>query len=270
LLSLSIIIEVLNSELSLFVVLGIAAMLTLVASIVFFVTMHQRRVIRHQIELKEINEQKQQELTQASIQGEENERMRIASELHDDVGATLSSVRLFLHAAANNPGDQSIVAQTKELLDESIQKVRSISHKLQPATLQQLGLQTSLQAMAETITAAGSIKMQYERTEELPRITENTELALYRIVQELTTNIIKHSKASAIHLNTMVADGKLKVVLSHNGTGLTEELFKELVYKKGSIGLKNIVNRLKAIDGDIHFLKEDEIYMTIISTYIKD
>ena len=82
---------------SLFII-GIAAMLLLAFGIIFFVVMYQRRVIRHQQEIKVLYEQKQQELINASIQGEEQERMRIASELHDDVGATLSSVRLFLHS----------------------------------------------------------------------------------------------------------------------------------------------------------------------------
>jgi two-component system NarL family sensor kinase len=268
LLLLSIISDVINNDLSLLVVCGIIAMLTLVGGIILFVVMHQRRVINHQLEVKSINEQKQQELTLASIQGEENERNRIASELHDDVGATLASVRLFLHAASNNPSDLAIIGQTKELLDESIKKVRSISHELQPSTLQRLGLQTSLQSLAENISAPGIMSMLYQPTGTLPRMDDNTELAVYRIIQELVNNVIKHSEATTIHLKTLVADDNLNVILAHNGVGLTEEMYRDLIFKKGAIGLKNIENRLKAINGAIQFLKEEDIYMTIITTNI--
>lgn len=245
-------------------------MLLLALGIIFFVILYQRRVITHQQEIKKINEQKQQELTQASIQGEESERMRIASELHDDVGATLSSIRLFLHAAARNPDDVSIINQSKELLDDSIQKVRNISHKLQPATLQHLGLQTSLQAFSDTINGSGNVVMRYEPKTTLPRLDDNVELALYRVVQELTSNIIKHASASAIYLDTIIADGELWLTLSHNGAGLTHEMYEELIYKKGAIGLKNIVNRLKSIDAAIQFVQaEEHLFQVSIATKLK-
>src|SRR5687768_15823092 len=128
------------NNLSSLLLAGIGMMLLLSLGIIFFVILYQRRMLRHQMEIKHINERKQQELLQASIQSEEEERMRIASELHDDVGATLSSIRLFLHKAAQTSENPEMIHQSRALLDESIKKVRDISHKLQPATLQQLGL----------------------------------------------------------------------------------------------------------------------------------
>src|SRR5436190_624093 len=115
-------------------------MLTLAVGIVIFVIQYQRRVINHQDELKDFNRKKQEELIQASIRSEEEERMRVAAELHDDVGATLSSIRLMLFKAIRNPGDGAILQQVRGLLDETIQKVRNLSHQLQPGTLQYLGL----------------------------------------------------------------------------------------------------------------------------------
>lgn len=246
-------------------------MLMLACAIIFFVILYQKRIIRHQQELKKINDQKQLELIQASIQGEEEERTRIASELHDDVGATLSSIRLFLHAAEKKDPDASILNKSKELLDDSIQKIRNISHKLQPALLQQLGLQSSLESFATMIHHSGKIKMYFSSPVLLPRLNENTELSIYRITQELTNNIIRHAHATRITLQTLLTSNDLTTVLIHNGEGLTEEMYQEHIYKKGSIGLKNIVNRLKTIMATIHFSKmENGDFSIIITTPIME
>ena len=252
------------------IAIGIVAMLLLALGIIFFVVLYQRRVIRHQHEIKKIQELKQQELINASIQGEEQERMRIASELHDDVGATLSSVRLFLHSASRHPEDPDIIHQSKELLDDSIQKIRDLSHQLQPATLQRLGLQISLESHADIINRAGNVRMQYSCEKELPRLDENTEMSIYRVVQELTNNILKHANASMIRLETNVTPLLLTVGLVHNGDGLTNEQYQELIYKKGAIGLKNIVNRVQSIGADINFAHtDDHIYEIAISIPLK-
>ena len=238
------------------IIIGIIAMLALAMGVILFVVMYQRRVIRHQVELKKIEEEKELELIQASIQSEEQERMRIATELHDDVGATLASARLFLHKKETETTDEAI-QQSKELLDESIQKIRSISHKLQPTTLYHLGLQTSLQSLSEIISKTGIVKLIYVKLADLPRLDAQLELSIYRIVQELINNSIKHGKATNITMQTNT-NGELNVKLSHDGNGLVHEEFENLVYKKGAIGLKNIVNRLKSINASILFGKEGE------------
>lgn len=247
------------------IILSITVMLFLACGIIFFVVLYQRRVIRHQQEIKRINEQKQQELINASLQGEEQERMRIASELHDDVGATLSSVRLFLHAAARQPEDGSIIDQSRELLDDSIQKIRNISHKLQPSTLEHLGLHVSLQSHADMLSKSGNVLFSYTADADLPRLDENTELSVFRIVQELTNNIVKHAGATVIHLAAHCGQSSLELLMTHNGEGLTMEAYQQLIYKKGAIGLKNIVNRLKSINALIHFEKHPDHYSVRIT-----
>jgi len=244
-------------------------MLVLAIGIVFFVVLYQRRMLSHQLELKLFNEQKQRELLQASIDSEEEERMRIASELHDDVGATLSSIRLFLHSALKTNNIQ-LVDQSNELLDQSIEKVRSISHKLQPSMLQHLGLTASLEALAQTVTKSGVIKVSCN-LERMPDQEEKVALGLYRIVQELLNNIIKHSHATDIGLESRRDVQTFYLVLSHNGVGLTNDTFNQLIYKKGAIGLKNIVNRIEAINALITFRQVHENrFETIISVPLTD
>lgn len=239
------------------VILGVSAMLLMAMGIIVFVVLYQRRVIQNQIQIEQLNHNKQQELLNASIQSEEEERMRIASELHDDVAPTLASIRLYLSAAASRPDDNSLILQSKALLDESLKKIRNIAHKLQPSTLYYLGLQVSLQALADMINNSESVQASYIANSEIPRLEEQVELSVYRIVQELINNIIKHAHAQSLTINSAIAGKALQLSITHNGIGITQQLYEELIYKKGAIGLKNILTRLKSIHAEILFEQVD-------------
>ncbi len=243
---------------SLLIISAIAVMLLLSLGVIFFVMLYQRRIIAHQQELKLINQQKELELIQASIQSEEVERMRIASELHDDIAATLASARLFLYKEKDAEYNEAIINQSKELLDEGIVKIRNISHKLQPAILQHLGLQQALESLTDVMNRSGHITASHTAVTPLPRIPDSTELAIYRIAQELLTNMLKHAQPTAITLHTQATHQHIQVVLAHNGTGLTQDTYEEQIYKKGATGLKNIVNRIKSINASIRFYQDTD------------
>lgn len=255
-----------DTHLTTLIIIGIGAMLLLALGVILFVVLYQRRVINHQVELERINLQKQQELLQASIQSEEEERARIASELHDDIGATLSSVRLFLHHA---DADKEHLEQSKQLLDDSIKKLRDISHKLQPATLFHLGLEQSIHATADVINKSGSMQINYHTTATLPRLSEQVELSVYRILQELLNNIIKHANATIVDIQTSIDNHTLSLHLSHNGKGLTTDSYQELIYKKGAIGLKNIENRIKSVRASINFYTDNNQYGVLLTVPIE-
>lgn len=247
------------------IIIGISAMLLLASGIVMFVILYQRRMINHHIELKKINEQKEQELREASISAGEEERTRIASELHDDIGATLASIRLFLHGAGGEGAENLAFSQSKELLDETISKVRNISHSLHPATLHHLGLQGALRSFFGVIDKTGTVAVTCHIDTALPRTSEKTELSLYRMVQELTNNILKHAHPVQLGFVATTQNGEIKMRIAHNGTGITDKDFNELVYKKDAIGLKNIVNRIRSVNGHISFEKESKEYYIDIS-----
>lgn len=246
------------------VIIGIAAMLVLAFGIIFFVVLYQRRVIKHQQELNELNRQKELELVQASVQGEEEERTRIASELHDDVGATLASVKLFLNSQDKEFGDRPVFIQSRALIDDTINKVRSLSHRLQPAVLKQFGPDAALKTFFESFSTTGKVNVVYHPAE-LPRMADDKELAVYRILQELMSNAIKHSGAANISCSCSVAGKYFIASFSHDGKGLTESDFNEQLYKKNAIGLKNITTRLKSVGGSISFEQEAGIYTTKIT-----
>lgn len=229
------------------IIIGIVVMMLLGISIIMFVVLYQKRMIAHQLEL-----------IQASIQSEEQERARIAAELHDDVNATLSSARLFLYRSKDKGFNEDAINHSKQLLDESIGKIRTISHNLQPAVLQYLGLTDSLANMAESINRSKTITTQHLAHTTIPRTATNIELGAYRITQELVTNIVKHSGSSYIRIESGVEGNTINISIFHDGVGMTQDMFEVLLYKKGSTGLKNIANRQKSIGARLRFFKDSE------------
>lgn len=239
-------------------------MLSLASAIILFVVFYQRRVIDHQQQIRNINEQNERELTKAAIRAEEEERYRIATELHDDVGSMLACVRLYLKMAGKQGSDGGALDQSQELIDQTIQKVRNLSRSLQPAaTLQLLGLHKALLALFDVFNKSDVITIHYSGSDILS-LNENTTLAIYRILQELVNNTLKHAHATIIWVSHTESGGSLEFRFSHNGKGITEETFHEYIYKKDASGLKNIVNRLKIVNGSISFDCTDEIYHTIM------
>ncbi len=113
------------------------------------------------------------------------------------------------------------------------------------------------------INNSESIQATYTAYGEIPRLEEQVELSVYRIMQELVNNIIKHAHAQSLTLSTALAGGKLQLTITHNGIGITQQLYEELIYKKGAIGLKNILTRLKSIDAGIRFEQIDAGLFTI-------
>jgi two-component system NarL family sensor kinase len=249
-------------NLPLLIGIGITVMLLLGAGIILFVILYQRRVIAHQETLKKINEQNEIDLIQAAIRSEEDERSRIATELHDDVAATLATARLFLYKGKDAGFDEERINQSKDLLDDSIRKLRNISHKLQPSMLQHLGLELSLQSLIETLNKSGNIRAEYIAQSELAEVPESVGLSTYRIAQELITNILKHAQSTSITLYGGTVDNAIVLTFIYDGYGLTNDMYQQLIYKKGSTGLKNIVNRLKSISAAIRYYREDELYKT--------
>lgn len=236
------------------VILGFVAMLTMALGVIIFVVMYQQRVIKGQKALKALEEQKNVELIKASIRSEEEERKRIAGELHDDIGATLSTASLYIASAINDNSEVSM-QQTKKLVDLSIQKLRAISQKLQPAMLSYLGLESSLQSLVKMINESKNIKVSFQSDLHLSRYSDMVELHTYRIIQELLTNIQRHANATEIDLSILEQDNELKTTLIHNGKGMTQTEFDVQIFKSGSLGLKNLINRLSLLKGTIIYNK---------------
>ena len=238
---------------------GTLGMLVLAIGLVVFIVFHQRRVIRYQMALQKMEEEQQKILLNASIRWQEEERQRIAADLHDDAGPLLATARLYLN---ENLLKQDINTQlqaiynAKQIIDDTIQLIRNISHSLMPPTLKNFGLESAVNDLFQKISGTGSINASCRFHDYRQRLRPEQELLIFRVVQELVNNILKHSNSSFIHLTQNYSEDKFYLRIHHDGRGITQQDFEKMNKSSLGLGLKNIQSRVKVLHGDITFEKD--------------
>ena len=244
---------------SLVLFLGTLGMLALTIGLILFIIFHQRKVIRYQLRLQSMEQEQQKILLNASIRLQEEERQRLAADLHDDAGPLLATARLYLNENLVNQDKatqlQSIY-QARQILDDTIQLIRNISHSLMPPTLKNFGLESAVNDMFQKIRGSGQINASSRFHEYKDRLKPEKELIVYRVVQELVNNILKHSNSSFIHLTQNMQNGSCLLRLHHDGRGIVQTDFEKLNKSNIGLGLKNISSRLRVAHGNILFEKD--------------
>jgi two-component system, NarL family, sensor kinase len=245
-----------TSSINYVMLFGTLAMLSLTLGIVFFVIFHQRKVIRFNDQLKKLEDDKQQILLNASIKFQEEERNRIAADLHDDVGPLLATARLYLNENLVNqePAAQlQSIFSAKQIIDDAIQLIRNISHSMMPPTLKNFGLESAMSDLFQKINGSGTLNASVRFHDYRTRLKLEQELLIFRVIQELVNNIIKHSNAGFIHLTQNANATHSYFRLHHDGQGIVQTEFDRLNHVSTGLGLKNIASRIKVLNGRIFF-----------------
>jgi signal transduction histidine kinase len=236
--------------------LGTIGMLLLTIALIVFIIFHQRRVIRFQLKMQDMEAAQQKVLLSASIKLQEEERQRIAADLHDDAGPLLATARLYLNENLVNldkAAQLQSIFNAKQILDETIQLIRNISHSLMPPTLKNFGLESAVNDFFQKINGSGTLNANSRFHDYKIRLKPEKELLIFRVIQELINNILKHSNASFIHLTQHNGEENMLLRVHHDGRGLTQDDFIKLSKGNVGLGLKNIQSRLKVIHGEILF-----------------
>lgn len=182
------------------------------------------------------------------IEGEENERKRIAAELHDGLGVLLSVTRMQFSAIKDpGPDNKSLIEKATEFLEQATGDVRRISHNMMPGLLTKLGLYDALEDLLEKISETENIEVLWKIKGTEKRLPENKEIMIYRIIQEMINNTLKHAEADKIWLFVEALPGHLEIRYADNGKGFEAD---EQTIKK-SIGLQSIWSRIRFLDGTI-------------------
>jgi signal transduction histidine kinase len=240
-----------TSENSLIPVLvtGTIVIVILLVFLFFFVIVYQRKMIKNQVVLRQLQDEKQIDLLNAVFETQESERKRLAEDLHDSVGQVLSAIKLNLHRldrVIETEGPKSLLADTRQLTDECIQEIRNIIHNVLPPVLTDFGLIDALQALCDKLGQNTDIKITFTKNLADERFPSEIELTYYRMAQELFGNAVKHSKATAIQLLITKEDGWLVMSFSDNGIGFDMDNVTH------GFGIKNLQSRAQLINGKIH------------------
>ena len=254
--------------------LGTIGMLVLTIGLVVFIIMHQRRVQRFQQKLQQLEIDQQKMMLNASIKMQEEERQRLAADLHDDAGPLLATARLYLNENLVNQDKvnqlQSIF-QARQIIDDTIQLIRNISHDLMPPTLKNFGLESAINDLFQKISGSGTVNASQRFHDYKDRLKPEKELLVFRIIQELINNILKHSNSSFIHLTQNVHADKFYLRIHHDGRGIVQSDFEKLNKSNIGLGLKNIGSRIRLLQGEILFEKDiSQTYYKVTSEVPKD
>jgi len=227
--------------------IGTLGMVLLALSVFFFFVTYQKKMLKKQLELNETRAKQQEEILQNTISAQEKERKRIAQDLHDEVGAMLSVVKLNvgrIEKKSKESAAKELASETKIYLDEVIVQVRRISRSLLPPSLEKLGLYFALEELANWVNKADQLKIICWISGEQFRFDSQKELAVFRIVQELLNNAIKHSGANIIYVNSRFSkNNNLIISVTDNGNGFN---LKEKL--NTGLGLKNLESRTQIMD----------------------
>ena len=239
-----------TDNISLLVVIVMMGIFILVASFIFLLLRNQNKLVAEKNKLQEIEIEHQKQLLRSVIESQEAERTRIGRDLHDSVGSSLYSLRIAIDRFVTENHSFSFVqewAGTEQLLvNNIIGRVREISHNLSPEILSLQTLTDAIEELCYNIDNSSGLSVYF--TNEAGALANSLDLtssvALYRIVEELIANTVKHAGAGNIHVFLGIKENRLILDYRDDGKGmpLTPEL------KKGR-GLQNIESRLQIVNG---------------------
>jgi PAS domain S-box-containing protein len=187
------------------------------------------------------------------LETEELERRRFAGDLHDDLGPTLSAIKLQLSLLGTVKDDQErekLLGVCDQLLLEGIDKMRTVANNIMPNLIGSYGLDTALQSFIRSIEGPAKLAFKYQCNIQGFRFEEETELHIYRIITELVNNTIKHSGATEVSLNIIMTDQELMIEYSDDGKGYN---VKNKDIRSAGSGIQNIMNRINLLHGMIDF-----------------
>jgi len=200
------------------------------------------------------------------ITSQDEERTRIARELHDDVGQRLASLSIGLSRAKraleqDRPPAAVDLATLQAQTNELSQDLRHLAHELHPGVLEQLGLVAAVRGRCQEVTQESGLPVSFACPDPLPELPPSVVLCLFRVVQEGLRNVVRHSQAHAAHVSVTHADGVVSLSISDDGTG-----FDAAASGRGGLGLRSLDERVRLLDGRLDVSSSAMAGSTITAT----
>ncbi|HTN44821.1 MAG TPA: tetratricopeptide repeat protein [Flavipsychrobacter sp.] len=210
-----------------------------------------------QAKIDELETEKQLTATEAILKGEEQERSRLAKDLHDGLGGMLSGIKYSLNNMKENlimtPQNANTFEHSINMLDNSINEMRRVAHNLMPESLLKFGLDDALEDFCNEINRNGILKVVYQSFDLKDKsIDQSLSVTIYRIIQELLNNIVKHAAAKQAIVQVSAADNQITLTVEDDGKGFDRQLLQNVQ----GIGWKNIMSRVDYHKGKINLQSE--------------
>ncbi|MEH6536390.1 MAG: sensor histidine kinase [Psychroserpens sp.] len=248
--------------------IGSIAFLLIGSSLAFLIQQNTKRKQKLAEQEKELETQKlatvlkEQELTSidAMIEGQEKERQRIANDLHDDLGGLMATVKLHFNALKDKQTPE-LYTKTNELIDEAYQKIRTVAHAKNSGVIAKQGLLKAINEMAEKVSASNKLAIEVIDHGLENRLENSLELTIFRIVQELITNVIKHANATEVSIHMTNHDDSLNIMVEDNGKGFNPS---QVTKTNKGMGISSIDKRIEHLNGKLTIESEINNGTTII------
>src|SRR5450432_522530 len=238
------------------------ALTLLVVSFLIYLNLRRSRMLARQTEkiqqqrIVELEKDHELQVVNSLLKGQEEERGRMARDLHDGLGGLLSGIKFSMHHMKDNlivtPENMVVFERSLDLIDGSIAELRRIAHNMMPEGLVSYGLDEALKQYCSSINTNGMLRVSYQSVGLGSRMPDAVEITSYRIIQELLNNILKHAVATEAMVQVIHDDGRLNIVVEDNGKGFDLNSLDE---KKGA-GWVNIRARVDYLKGQLELNSE--------------
>jgi two-component system, NarL family, sensor kinase len=238
-----------------YLLMGATAAVLVVSLLLYRNYSHQQKLQRQRI--NELETEKKLMATEAVLKGEEQERTRLAKDLHDGLGGMLSGIKYSFNIMKENlimtPENQQAFERSMDMLDSSIKEMRRVAHNMMPESLVKFGLDTALKDFCNDIHKSGALQVNYQSIglEGTP-LEQTTAITIYRIVQELIGNTLKHAAAKTAIVQVTKSNNQFAVTVEDDGKGFDTTILKQ---SKG-IGWTNIQHRVDFLKGKLDVSSE--------------
>jgi len=248
------------------IAIGTVGMFLLAVAIILFMVFYQKKMLQEQYKRQQMELEHQHKMMEAALESQEQERRRLAGELHDSIGAMLSTIRVGITTLARQASDPQPFEQSKEMLDDTISSVRRISRDLMPSTLEKFGFVQAVKELCERFHATSLLPIHCVEDGEIKDFEKGRELLLFRVVQELLNNALKHSRATEITVSVQGGE-QLIVSVEDDGIGFNPEAIRNSKENGKGLGLFNMENRTRllhaSLDFDTQRTKGSKITLTV-------
>jgi signal transduction histidine kinase len=219
-------------------------LILVIVAIVLFITKSRKKIFEKEIEKKDLEIKLQKDVLQATILSQETERNRIAKDLHDEISSKLIAVSLNLHllesAKTQTDAKTEIIENIIKINQSTIENARKIAHDLLPPVLEKFGLNAAIEELILNYNHSKAIHINFKSVVDFKPFSNQKQLQIFRIIQELVNNSIKHGKATQIQLDFVNEKQTIQCNYSDNGLGFDT---KDKTIKKG-LGMRNIESRI--------------------------